>query len=176
MQVERSAAFGHIYTVIPGPGMNADELMAARSQTVGGDAAASGIPAAVGSPTVQTTPTSAGSAASQAARTPAPLPPLAFSLAGFLSMLQSPGSARDQRITIDDPVELLVGALRSNSPLNGAAQTATGSANAISVSGSAAPGSAQEKRGLALSVYRRNDLLYLEMADHGLLLVIRAVP
>ncbi|WP_455382459.1 hypothetical protein [Salinispira pacifica] len=125
MQVERSSAFGHVYTVVPGAAMRADAAAAAKVEAGRAASAASG--AASGQTSSTTTSTTgagttaaspAGGAAGSGQRggtaqpttAPPPVPPVAFSLAGFLEKLQSPRRTANQRFTIDDPVAALLAA------------------------------------------------------------------
>lgn len=148
LQVERSAAFGHVYTAVPGPALSAD---------------------------------TAGTASA-----PAQLPPVAFSLAGMLNKLRSPAQATEQRITIEDPVAALTDALSvaAGSPAGDAAATSSVAMGGAKPAGAAQPsnggapaagGSGPKSgaaAGLAVSVYSRNNLTYLELTDQSLVLVV----
>ncbi len=170
MQVERSAAFGDVYTALPGPALQAEAA----------------------------TPAAAGSTSQPAGVSPsAQLPPMAFSLAGMLEKLRSPAQTAEQRFTIEDPVAAMTSALSGGSGMkaadgatpapaaqSGSDTAANPSATAASMtppgtvaaSGSAAQTQSSAPSGLSVSVFRRNNLIYLELADQGLVLVIHSGP
>jgi len=173
MDVERAAAFGQVYTVLPGAAMNADAKAAAQKPTITGTAA-------IGAPSVPP-------AAEQLVAAPAvflPLPPIAFSLGDVINGIGALASSQHLELTVSDPVQGIVGALASaavgSTPMAPVSSTTssvpTAPAGQTTPDGTAAGTAPSAPKMLTLSFSRRGEVTYLELPQQKLLLAVHVSP